>query len=210
MIKISPSILAANPLCFGTEMEKLISSGADELHFDVMDGHFVPNITFGSGLLKAIHAQFSVFCDVHLMISKPLQYAEEFAKAGADLITLHVEAEDVEPALRAIRAQGVKAGISLRPGTPVETLTPYLPLTDRVLLMTVEPGFGGQKLIEAVLQKAVWLRKSGYTGSIEADGGWNEGNMAMAKEVGIDTLVMGTGFFRHADPAQLVAAAHAL
>lgn len=147
MTKIAPSILAADPLRMFEAVKLVKDTGCDELHFDVMDGHFVPNISFGPSLLKAIHQEFDLHCDVHLMISDPLKYVENFAASGAGTITIHQEANDFLPCLRKLRELGVRVGASVKPGTSVEALREALPLLDRVLLMTVEPGFGGQKLM---------------------------------------------------------------
>lgn len=210
MTKIAPSILAADPLRMFEAVKLVKDTGCDELHFDVMDGHFVPNISFGPGLLKAIHQEFDLHCDVHLMISDPLKYVENFAASGAGTITIHQEANDFLPCLRKLRELGVRVGASVKPGTSVEALREALPLLDRVLLMTVEPGFGGQKLMPDVLPKAAELRAMGFAGDIEADGGINGENAVRLAQAGIDTLVMGTAFFRAEEPKALVRRVHAL
>lgn len=144
-IEISPSVLGANLMCLGEEIRRVEKLGIGWLHLDHMDGHFVPNISFGPDFVSAMRKQTKLFLDVHLMLSEPMKYIETYAKAGADLITVHVEADDdAETMLRAIAAQGIKAGISIKPDTPVQAIEPLLPLCDLVLVMTVEPGFGGR------------------------------------------------------------------
>ncbi|MBQ1675488.1 MAG: ribulose-phosphate 3-epimerase, partial [Oscillospiraceae bacterium] len=152
---LSPSILAADYAILGEQIRMVRDNGAKYLHIDVMDGHFVPSISIGFPVISSLKKSFTdILFDVHLMIDEPIRYVERFAKNGADLITVHVEAcSDVKQTLAAIRAQGVKAGISVKPDTPVEEIYPYLPMLDMVLVMTVEPGFGGQKLIPHTLEK---------------------------------------------------------
>ena len=211
MIKLSPSILAADPLRLGQAARMAIEAGCDELHFDVMDGHFVPNLTFGPHILKAMKQEFpGIVYDVHLMLDNPAEFVDVFCDAGADILTVHAEAEGFDRALARIRERGVQAGASVRPATSVECLRAAVGRLDRVLLMTVNPGFGGQKLIPEVLGKAAQLRIMGFAGEIEADGGISEDNAALLKEAGIGVLVMGTGFFRAKDPAEVVRRVHAL
>ena len=211
MIKLSPSILAADPLRLGQAARMAQDAGCDELHFDVMDGHFVPNLTFGPHILKAMKQEFpQIVYDVHLMLDNPAEFVDPFIDAGADILTVHAEADGFVRALDRIRERGVQTGASVRPATPVECLRDALSRLDRVLLMTVEPGFGGQKLIPEVLDKAAQLRTLGFAGEIEADGGITESNAALLKEAGIGVLVMGTGFFRAKDPDEVVRRVHAL
>ena len=211
MIKLSPSILAADPLRLGQAARMAQDAGCDELHFDVMDGHFVPNLTFGPHILKAMKQEFpQIVYDVHLMLDNPAEFVDPFIDAGADILTVHAEADGFVRALDRIRERGVQTGASVRPVTPVECLRDALSRLDRVLLMTVEPGFGGQKLIPEVLDKAAQLRALGFAGEIEADGGITESNAALLKEAGIGVLVMGTGFFRAKDPDEVVRRVHAL
>ena len=211
MIKLSPSILAADPLRLGQAARMAQDAGCDELHFDVMDGHFVPNLTFGPHILKSMKQELpQIVYDVHLMLDNPAEFVDPFIDAGADILTVHAEADGFVRALDRIRERGVQAGASVRPATPVECLRDALSRLDRVLLMTVEPGFGGQKLIPEVLDKAAQLRALGFAGEIEADGGITESNAALLKEAGIGVLVMGTGFFHAKDPAEVVRRVHAL
>ncbi len=211
MTKLSPSILAADPLHMGQALRLVKEACADELHFDVMDAHFVPNLSFGPSLLSAMKKQQpDVFYDVHLMLSDPIRYVEVFADAGASLITIHQEANDFVACIEKIRSLGLPVGASLKPGTPAQTLRDVLPMLDRVLLMTVEPGFGGQKLMPEVLGKARELRMMGFAGDIEADGGIGTSNMRLLADSGVNVLVMGTAFFKAEDPAAVAAAVHAL
>lgn len=208
-IEISPSVLGANLMCLGEEIRRVEELGIGWLHLDHMDGHFVPNISFGPDFVSAMRKQTKLFLDVHLMLSEPMKYIEIYAKAGADLITVHVEADDdAETMLRAIAAQGIKAGISIKPDTPVQAIEPLLPLCDLVLVMTVEPGFGGQSLREDCVAKIPELKamieKSGRDILIEVDGGVKRENAEKVVRAGADVLVMGTGLFRADDPKAVV------
>lgn len=210
MIKLSPSILAADPMRLLQAVELVRDTECDELHFDVMDGHFVPNLSFGPHILSAMKASVNLVYDVHLMLDNPQGFIDGFANAGADIITVHAEADGFLQCIDRIKAHGLKAGISLKPATPVEQLRPYLGLIDRVLLMTVEPGFGGQKLIPSVLDKAKALRAYGFKEDIQADGGINVDNAQMLVDAGINVLVMGTAFFGAEDPAEVARKVHAM
>ena len=208
-IGISPSVLGANLMCLGEEIRRVEELGIGWLHLDHMDGHFVPNISFGPDFVSAMRKQTKLFLDVHLMLSEPMKYIETYAKAGADLITVHVEADDdAETMLRAIAAQGIKAGISIKPDTPVQAIEPLLPLCDLVLVMTVEPGFGGQSLREDCVAKIPELKamieKSSRDILIEVDGGVKRENAEKVVRAGADVLVMGTGLFRADDPKAVV------
>ena len=196
-------------MCLGEEIRRVEELGIGWLHLDHMDGHFVPNISFGPDFVSAMRKQTKLFLDVHLMLSEPMKYIETYAKAGADLITVHVEADDdAETMLRAIAAQGIKAGISIKPDTPVQVIEPLLPLCDLVLVMTVEPGFGGQSLREDCVAKIPELKamieKSGRDILIEVDGGVKRENAEKVVRAGADVLVMGTGLFRADDPKAVV------
>ena len=210
MIKLSPSLLAADPLHLGDALALTMDAGCEELHFDVMDAHFVPNLTFGPHILAAMKKQADFVYDVHLMLSDPLSMIDSYAKAGASVITVHAEANRFEESLRRIRELGLVAGASINPATPAEVLRPCLHLIDRVLLMTVVPGFGGQKFMPEALPKARELREMGFSGEIEADGGVSPANMHEAVAAGVDILVMGTAFFKAEDPYEVSRQVHAL
>lgn len=212
MIKVAPSILAADPLTLGSEIQRMVDAGCDLLHVDIMDAHFVPNLSFSPAITAAIHKAFpDLLLDVHLMMDQPQTYLEPFAKAGAWNITIHAEAEgDKAAMLRQLRDWGVKAGLSVKPGTPAEAVRELLPLTDMLLVMTVEPGFGGQSFREDMLPKLDALRAMGFTGLLEADGGVKMSNLPLLRAHGLDVAVMGTALFRAADPAADIDAIHAL
>ena len=212
MIKIFPSVLAADMLRIGEEIERMLAAGADGLHMDMMDAHFVPNLSYSPALVAAVHKRFpQVWQDVHLMLDNPEKYIEAFAKAGANAITVHVEAGGDLPALlQTIRALGCKSGLSVKPATPVEAIRDFLPLCDQVLIMTVEPGFGGQKFMADMMPKARALRAWGYDQPIVVDGGVNAQTAADCIAAGIDTLVMGTALLKAEDPAAVMASCRAL
>lgn len=197
MIKISPSILSADFSRLGDEMTALERAGADLVHIDVMDGSFVPNISFGATVYKCVRKDSKLPFDVHLMIDEPIRYVDDFVKAGADLITFHIEATDrVTETLDAIHAKGVKAGLSVKPGTPVSAIEAYLNQCDLVLVMSVEPGFGGQKFMPEALPKIELLKQlrsaHRYTYEIEVDGGINASTAPLCISAGADILVAGS------------------
>lgn len=205
MIELAPSLLAADALHLGDEIARMLNYGVKTLHFDVMDAHFVPNLSFGPDLCKTIHGAFpECVLDVHLMMDNPERYLSVFAKACAHTITLHQEVlSDIPAAMAAIRALGIRCGLSVKPGTKAETLLPYLPLLDQILIMTVEPGFGGQKFMADQVEKIRLLRIAGFTGDIAVDGGVNPDNAALLAQAGANLLVMGTAFFKADNPGDV-------
>lgn len=204
MIKIAPSILAADFSKLGEEVMEVEKAGADWIHIDVMDGHFVPNISFGAVVMEAIRPLTKLPFDVHLMIENADSYIEDFAKAGADYITVHVEASPhLHRSIQLIRSLGVKPGVVLNPHTPVESILPILEDIDLVLFMTVNPGFGGQKFISSVLPKveqlAQIIKEKGLEIDIEIDGGINEETIAACVKAGANVFVAGSAIYGKED-----------
>ncbi|MEK4698831.1 ribulose-phosphate 3-epimerase [Solibacillus sp. FSL R7-0668] len=207
MIKIAPSILAADFAKLGQEVKEVEAAGAELIHIDVMDGHFVPNISFGAIALEAIRPLSTLPMDVHLMIENPDQYIEQFAKAGADYITVHVEAcRHLHRTIQLIRSFGVKPGVVLNPHTPIESIQHVLEDVDMVLFMTVNPGFGGQKFIESVVPKVAALSKiikeRGLDIAIEIDGGINAETIVPCAKAGATIFVAGSAIYGKEDRAQ--------
>lgn len=206
---ISPSILSADFNHLGRDIEQLNHSEAEWIHFDVMDGVFVPNLSFGFPVLSAIRKITDKVLDTHLMITAPERYIERFAEAGADIITIHSEAvEDLGAIIRQIKQTGVKAGVSIKPATPVAEIVPFLGDLDLVLIMSVEPGFGGQSFIDGSLEKVRELKAAitacGSSAVIEIDGGITLNNARAAFDAGCDVLVAGNTIFGSSDPVQTI------
>ena len=212
MAILSPSILSADYMHFHADMDETKKNGAKWLHVDIMDGHFVPNMSFGYAWVKSMRKITDLVLDVHLMIDTPIKYAEEFCKAGADYLTIHVEAdtpENIEKTLELIRSHGVKPGIVIKPNTPAEAIEKYLPMVELVLVMTVEPGFGGQKFMEHMMPKLKQLRqmldKVNPSCHLEVDGGVDLNTAEICKANGADVLVAGSAFYGAADRTAFVA-----
>lgn len=213
MIKVAPSILAADFTRLGEEVEDVRRGGADYIHYDVMDGEFVPNISMGLPVLKSLRESTDMFLDVHLMIDRPIRYVERFCDAGADLVNVHVEAdreENICAALAKIRAKGKKCGITLKPATPAGAAEPFLGLVDLILVMTVEPGFGGQRFMADMLPKIRslrgWIEERGLKCELEVDGGVDAETAPLCIEAGANVLVAGSAVFRKADRAAAIRA----
>ena len=207
---ISPSLLAADFTQLREEVTKIEKAGAAMLHLDVMDGIFVPNMSFGMPVIESLRSVSPIIFDVHLMITEPHRYIERFAEAGADIITFHYESNsDVKSTIEQIKKTGKRASLSISPDTPAEVLFPYLPELDMVLVMTVYPGFGGQKLIPATLEKVKALREyitaNGLNVDIEVDGGISPANVADVTRAGANVIVAGSSVFHAEDPAKAIA-----
>ena len=211
MAKIAPSILSADFVNLERDVHNIEENGADWVHVDVMDGMFVPNISIGIPVVQALRRVTDLPLDVHLMIERPIRYVEQFVRAGADWLTIHIEADQPQNTLEAldkIRALGCKAAVSLKPRTPAEAALPYLKKCDMVLVMTVEPGFGGQSFMADMMEKVRFLRttldKVNPECRIEVDGGVDAVTQAVCKQSGADVLVTGSAYFKAADRAAFV------
>ena len=213
MIKIAPSILSADFSRLGNEIADIRSGGADYIHFDVMDGEFVPNISIGIPVLKSLRKITDMFIDVHLMITTPLRFAKAFCDAGADLVVFHVEADsyqNISDAIDVVKAQGKKVGLAVKPRTPAAVLYPFIERLDLILVMTVEPGFGGQSFMPDQLPKIKELRheieRRGLDCELEVDGGVDPVTAKLCKAAGANVLVAGSAVFGKADRAAQIAA----
>lgn len=205
-IKISPSMLASDFANLEAELKKCEIAGADMIHLDVMDGRFVPNITIGAPVIKAMRAVCSLPFDVHLMISEPLRYIEDFADAGADIITFHAESDsDISETIDKIISCGCKAGLSVKPKTDISAVYPYIGRLSMVLIMTVEPGFGGQSFMADMLPKAEKLRGDFPNIDIQVDGGVDPETVKLCAKAGANVFVAGSAVFKSPDPAKAIA-----
>lgn len=211
MAILSPSILAADPMNLQKDIEKIQNFGGKWVHIDVMDGNFVPNHSFGPSVVQGARRVSDLVLDVHLMIVEPIKYVETYCKAGADYVTVHVEADterNIHGALDKIHAMGVKAGVVVKPKTPAEAVLPFIEKCEMILVMTVEPGFGGQKFMADMMPKVAQLRKyiEKYRPDchLEVDGGVDLATSVVCKENGADVLVAGSAFYKAADPAEFV------
>lgn len=209
MTIIAPSLLAADFAHLADACSSIENSGAAYLHLDIMDGAFVPNFSFGSSLIAAVRPYSKLVFDVHLMINDPIRFIDDFVKAGADIITFHLEScKDPEEVIQAIRAKGVRVGIAISPETPAEKVLPYLNDIDMVLVMTIHPGFGGQVFMQDMLEKVRVIRRNILSQKlcvdVEVDGGLNEKTIGLATEAGANVIVAGSAVFKSPNPSQVI------
>ncbi|KAI8821822.1 Ribulose-phosphate 3-epimerase-like protein [Fimicolochytrium jonesii] len=203
--KISPSMLSSDFACLADEAKRMVGCGADCLHMDIMDGHFVPNLTMGHPVIKSLRKHTDAFLDCHMMVSNPEQWVEEFAKAGASMYCFHYEAtSDPGALIDKIKASGMKAGLAIKPKTAVEVVFPFAEKLDQVLVMTVEPGFGGQKFMHDCIPKVRTLRSKYPNLDIQVDGGVGPDNIDLATEAGANVIVAGTSVFGAPEPREAI------